>query len=595
MVYSVNSSNSDKTVADNYLDKRDKKNNSSAPSSYKNVDKLAQQANRQANRRQQKQQLENSDPGKAPGKQIKSASISAENNVARLLVEQAMRQPESPAMILPGQAPIKFGHLLAHAAMWQKELLLSYKPGDRIVLLVLPGIELYSLLLAILASGMSVVFIDPSMGKLKMLRAIKRSKAKAIISYQRLLKYKIFVPDLWMIDCISIDQSPWSKLTPADDKQQPAIVPVAREFSALISWTSGTTGNPKGAIRQHLHLQAQHMALHNHWHEHPGEVVLSGMPVMALHFMVCGCCTLPPDIDLSNPQADAEKVVRQIREHRVRRIISFPALLERLAKTLEAQNTVIPGVAYIGIGGSPVSQKLCMRLEKVFPLARVEVVYGSTEAEPIAFVTASDWLSEFPSQGYLVGRPVSETLLAIVPTETQLKSGEQVLQASLGTNQLGEILVCGRHVLNGYLNDVKATAENKLFCDNGFCWHKTGDTGYLDARGRLWLTGREKQRVFSDGRMVDVYPIESEAENLPGIARAILVQQSARKYPLMVLESENKNIPQASISLLEQLLIRTGFADARVLVHPSIPMDSRHHSKVDRKAILQWSKTHPKR
>ena len=127
----------------------------------------------------------------------------------------------------------------------------------------------------------------------------------------------------------------------------------------------------------------------------------------------------------------------------------------------------------------------------------MSAVYGSTEAEPIAhapgsLLTQEDVSAMRTGRGLLAGRPVKEIQLRIIPDQW----GKPIRALSLNdfdglclpAAEPGEIVVSGEHVLAGYLNG-QGDEESK-FTVAGRRWHRTGDAGYLDYAGQLWLLGR---------------------------------------------------------------------------------------------------------
>src|SRR5262249_37732988 len=132
------------------------------------------------------------------------------------------------------------------------------------------------------------------------------------------------------------------------------------------------------------------------------------------------------------------------------------------------------------------------------------VVYGSTEAEPIASISALEMVRTIehadPLAGLCAGRPVQEIALRIVrPHDGPITLGAGGWpEHDVAPDEAGEIVVAGPHVLTGYLDDPDAERANKIR-DGARVWHRTGDGGRLDAAGRLWLLGRVSRRVQRAG------------------------------------------------------------------------------------------------
>ena len=205
-------------------------------------------------------------------------------------------------------------------------------------------------------------------------------------------------------------------------------------------------------------------------------------------------------------------------------------------------------------------------LAQVAPNARIEVLYGSTEAEPIASIGAAEVLGETAAaerrgRGSCVGRPVPQIELRVAPLGA--RSGPP--------SEIGEILVAGEHVNQGYFEDPQADASNKLR-EGSRIWHRTGDTGYLDERGRLWLVGRVHDMVGG----LHPFMVEGRVDGLSWVIRSALV---ALDEPVLAV-CLGQGAPSG---WAEELVASTGVS--RVVQVDSIPLDPRHNAKIDRAAL----------
>ncbi|MGI9262471.1 MAG: hypothetical protein ACR2QR_10575, partial [Woeseiaceae bacterium] len=231
------------------------------------------------------------------------------------------------------------------------------------------------------------------------------------------------------------------------------------------------------------------------------------------------------------------------------------------------------------------------RLERIAPAAIVRVVYGSTEAEPIACIDVADMSLRSRDRmqrgsGLLVGRPIDGCAVRIISS----KPGQAVPPCSSEAfdslclsvsddNAIGEIVVSGKHVLAGYA-DATNNSTNKIEVA-GTIWHRTGDAGYFDARGRLWLVGRCSAAI--DDRWGTVYPFQVEyaVNAVPGIRRCALLQQGGQR--VLVLETTGRDFRSACSAAAR--CIANHHID-RILTVRKIPLDKRHHTKIDYPALL---------
>jgi acyl-CoA synthetase (AMP-forming)/AMP-acid ligase II len=184
--------------------------------------------------------------------------------------------------------------------------------------------------------------------------------------------------------------------------------------------------------------------------------------------------------------------------------------------------------------------------------------------------------------GLPAGSPVSSIRLRILRDQWGTRIGPYAVAAfaaaCLPPGEPGEIVVSGDHVLGGYLHG-HGDDETK-FAVGGTRWHRTGDAGYLDERGHLWLLGRCAARI--DDARGRLYPlgVESIALQAPGVRRAALVGHHGRR--VLVLEL-TRRAPRPDLSRLVQDLAWAHVDE--ILWQEDIPMDARHNAKVNYRAL----------
>jgi acyl-CoA synthetase (AMP-forming)/AMP-acid ligase II len=156
------------------------------------------------------------------------------------------------------------------------------------------------------------------------------------------------------------------------------------------------------------------------------------------------------------------------------------------------------------------------------------------------------------------------------------------LQAvALGPGEHGEIVVHGPHVLGGYLNG-RGDEETKIRVD-GEVWHRTGDAGYLDERGRLWLLGRCSARIDDAHGTLYPFAVEAATSGLPNVQRVALVERGGKR--VLAVEPRDPTQP------VDEAQLRAAVAWAHISeIEPlrRIPVDRRHNAKVDYPALRRW-------
>jgi acyl-CoA synthetase (AMP-forming)/AMP-acid ligase II len=151
-------------------------------------------------------------------------------------------------------------------------------------------------------------------------------------------------------------------------------------------------------------------------------------------------------------------------------------------------------------------------------------------------------------------------------------------QAAAGT--AGEIVVSGAHVSAGYLGG-EGDRENKIVVD-GAVWHRTGDAGYLDESGRLWLVGRCAGAIPGESGVTYPLRVEAALAGTPGVARATLVQHLGKRALVVESPSGAESVNPAEIASR----IPWCRVDEVVQVR-HMPLDRRHNAKVNLPSLLE--------
>ena len=466
-------------------------------------------------------------------------------NISQVLIEQAALRPEAPAIVEAagaGTRTLTFAQLAERSAR-AAGLLQSagLRKGDRVLVFQPMSIELYVALLAIFRLGLVATVLDPSAGRRHIEQCCGIARPRAFIGPARAHILRYLCRGLRRIErhFVTAGRAPrathWSTL----ERLEPlnSITPCDSSHDALLTFTSGSTGVPKAAVRSHGFLLAQHAALAESIELEPGEVDLPTLPIFVLANLASGVTTVIPQGDLRRPGfIEPGPVLDQLERHSVTRTVGSPALYERLLQGARAAARAGSGSgeARLGrleklyTGGAPVFPRLLQDLRAAMPQGRVIVVYGSTEAEPIAHL---DWDEAGPAdldkmyagRGLLVGRPVHQIALRIVHNRwgepLPAMNAREFADIALSPGRDGEIVVSGRHVLAGYLNGVGD--EETKFRVEGKVWHRTCDAGYLDASGRLWLLGAPVLSFGTNAALSTPSPPSARQAGWPGSNEAL--------------------------------------------------------------------------
>lgn len=513
-------------------------------------------------------------------------------NIAAILEEQASRFGDRPAIVERGRS-ITFAALDRAAASAAADLAAAgITAGMRALVFSPMSIALYTTMIALFRLRVTAVFVDPSAGRDRLDRCIRRVRPDAFVAVPRAHWLRLTSS---AISAIPIKAAIGGRVPGAArigrhvSPRGHHVEPCDAATPAIITFTSGSTGEPKAAVRTHGFLIAQHRALVDGIALEAGDVDLCTLPIFLLANLASGVTSVIPDADLRSPGTiDPAPVDRQIRELRATRTVASPAFLERLVAHAVRHGRPLETFRRIYTGGAPVFPKMLDRIAAAAPLAAVIAVYGSTEAEPIAEidrrdVSPDDRTAMTRGAGLLAGQPAPSIQLRILTDRWGTPIGPLTSadfdRDTLAARGIGEIVVTGEHVLTGYL-DGHGDEETKIRVGDRV-WHRTGDAGYLDGAGRLWLLGRCAAKASDSDGVLYPFAVECAASEMEGVGRTAFVMHRGRRLLVAEMEKDAAGVRMA----LMQRLAWARIAD--VVPVERIPVDRRHNAKVEYPALLR--------
>jgi len=499
-------------------------------------------------------------------------------NAVRALDDRARETPGRLAIVQPGRRAsdrITFGELRTASIGLAAELRAAgVGAGDRVLLAVPRSIRLYVALAAILRLGAVPVVIDPGQGIGRARACLRLAWPSAVVGTRATLAFALalapMIPELRGRARVAarLDRTRGPETVAGIDPGHPG----------LLTFTSGTTGEPAPVERSHELLIAQHEALDAVLGQRPGETALATLPIFVLAHLAAGVTSVLIDADIRRPGAiDPGPVLDQIERHRPSLIVASPTVLDRLARARAARPGAGHRLERLFTGGGPVFPDVLERLEPLTTDGRATVLYGSSEAEPIAHLerlepTMGETIAA--GGGLPVGRPVDRIDLRIVrdgpgaghgrPVEPLTAAEVRARERPVG--ERGEIVVAGRHVTCG--------ADR---------WHRTGDAGRLDADGRLWLLGRCGHRVRVGERTVHPLEVEAAVRAASGLPAALLPGETDGAAPRLVLEAGRGPLEPDRLERARASAATFGLTDLRRIRR--LPVDARHAAKIDRSRL----------
>lgn len=269
---------------------------------------------------------------------------------------------------------------------------------------------------------------------------------------------------------------------------------------AIQLYTSGTTGNPKGAILTHGSISAamgQSRLIGEDWSSWAeGDISLIAMPQFHIGGTGWTVNTLnsgATGVLLGKPEI--EDIIDAVERLRVTKMFAVPAVLAMILNHPRAKGADLTSLRVLTYGASPIPLDILKRSMALFPNARFVQMYGATETSgTIVYLPPEDHHVDGTPRMAGCGKPFPEVELRIGDGDGK----------PLPARSIGEVLVRSPLVMSGYHKLDEATA--KAFVEGG--WYRTGDAGYLDEDGYLYLYDRVKDMIVSGGE--NIYPVEVE-------------------------------------------------------------------------------------
>lgn len=548
-------------------------------------------------------------------------------NIASALRTMAEQAPYQPAILLPagrgrdGRASyiqLTFRQLEEESNRYAWGLShLGIHKGDRVLLLLRPGVELIAVAFALIKMGSVPVLVDPGLGRRAFLQCVADAVPTAMITVPTALGLRRAAPHSFAsVRCtVSSRPIPFFGTALADTtlekiRARDAIpFPIAAttdDSEAAIAFTSGSTGIPKGVIYHQGIFRAQVRLFQEVFGINRGEVDLALLYIFALFNPALGVTTVIPDMDPTrSAEVNPAYIVEAIHTHGVTNAFGSPTIWRRVVPYCIEHHVRLPSLRRVLMAGAPVPPSLIEALytHVLSPDARVLTPYGATEALPLTVIDGHEILVETArdteaGRGMCVGKPLPGVEVRIIGiTDAAIGGWEKA--TLLPPEEIGEIVVRGPMVTRAYVNQPEQTALAKI-PDSGDVWHRMGDVGYLDTKGRLWFCGRKAHRVETSSGTL--FPVLCEAifNRHPDVVRTAVVGVGTKgqQIPILIVESpagqRHRDLLSRQRITMELLALGSTYSHTRqiqqVLFYPHVfPTDVRHNAKIQREKLAVWA------
>jgi malonyl-CoA/methylmalonyl-CoA synthetase len=457
-------------------------------------------------------------------------------NLAQVLSESSRKYQGKPAILFEGRTYTFLGidEEIRKRAVWLKNL--DIQKGDRVAIQLPKSMEFIFIHLAVLSLGAITLPLNPDYSPEEVTYYLTDSGASLFINdakgfqRNRELTEKIEGMRVYLVDGTSSHGlGPLSPDLAKAGLGDPRTFSAQDDDTAMILYTSGTTGRSKGAMITHRNLVTNMIALEETWEWTNRDRLLHVLPLIHVHGLSVALqgSLYTGSTLIMHERFDPQRTWKVIAEEKCSMLMAVPTIYHRLLGEWKKMKPDLRSMRVFISGSAPLSENLFHRFEEATHY-RILERYGMTEA---GMITSN--LIDVPGRkAKSVGYPLPGVKVRVVSEKG----------ADMNPGDVGEVWIQGDNVFKGYWGMPEKTRES---FEEG--WFKTGDLGYQDPadRMRLYLAGRAKELIITGG--YNVYPkeIENVLEKHAAVHEAAVVglpdeDYGERVVAVVVLKKEEK-------------------------------------------------------
>ncbi len=425
--------------------------------------------------------------------------------ISEFFEQQAAKKPTAIALVCEG-ASLTFAELNARANQLARGLReRGVGPEVFAGVSIERSPEAVVALLGILKAGGAYVYLDPHLPRQRLQYFCHNSGLRLVVTSGGA------AAPLDGVLAVDLDSFEWPRYTASNVPSQ-----VTPDHAAYVLYTSGSTGEPKGAVEIHRCLTARlgRGELPDvREHDVCGLNSSLGFGISAsrlfLPLALGAKVVILPEADLH----DAHRLVAAVETHGISSLFLPPVLLRLILALDPGALARLTRLRAVTMTGSALTPELAAAFFRTFPEALLVNVYGSTETGTAALMNVLTQASDLSAIS--IGRSVAGTQVLITNDEGHPVSDDEV----------GEIRVSSEHLARGYLNDPMRTSERFISTREGR-FYRTGDLGRVLPNGEIQLLGRRDLQLNVRGFRVEIGEIEAVLSAHPTVLEAVVTAQS---------------------------------------------------------------------
>ncbi|MCW2217886.1 acyl-CoA synthetase (AMP-forming)/AMP-acid ligase II [Bradyrhizobium japonicum] len=430
-----------------------------------------------------------------------------------MIADACTRNPDGEALIA-GDVRLSWRQAVEQAARiaagFRK---LGLQRGDRVAILLGNRIEFPLLLFAAAHEGLVTVLLGTRQQKPEIAYVLADCGARILIHEAGLaerLPDALDVPDVIHRIAVDSDQALSRFAVLADNVPAPAPVEIGEEDTAMILYTSGTTGKPKGAMLAHCNIVHSSMVFVSCLQLTEADRSIAAVPLGHVTGVVANITTMIRcgGALIIMPEFKAADYLKLAARERVTYTVMVPAMYNLCLLQPDFDSYDLSSWRIGGFGGAPMPVATIEKLKATIPGLKLANCYGSTETtSPSTIMPGELTASHIDS----VGLPCpGARIVAMGADGRELPHGE-----------IGELWIQSASVIKGYWNNPKATAESFT---GGF-WH-SGDLGSVDAEGFVRVFDRQKDMINRGGLKIYSAEVESVLAGHPAVVESAIIAKA---------------------------------------------------------------------